>query len=235
MISHKHKCIFIHISKCAGSSIEKAFDIDVFSNATQNNKNFFGWSEKNKLFLQHATPQQLFDCEYLNYDIWDNYYKFIVVRNPYSRMMSDYFWISKTNNIIDTFENFILKKGKYYSLLNNNSTPDFRGDHLNSQYSYFQLNNKIINYDAVISFEDFNTGILKLNIKNELKEKILNNKINKSGHNMFHYSHFYNFNRKKIVERIYNEDIKFLNYHFENKHNFKSYIKAQLPSVYFLK
>ena len=29
MISHKHKCIFIHISKCAGTSIEYALGVDI--------------------------------------------------------------------------------------------------------------------------------------------------------------------------------------------------------------
>ena len=58
MISHEHKCIFIHISKCAGSSIETAFGIDVSDNTEGNNLNLFGWNKKYRLFLQHATPQQ---------------------------------------------------------------------------------------------------------------------------------------------------------------------------------
>ena len=78
MISHRHKCIFIHITKCAGSSIESAFGIDISNNSESNNSNLFGWCSKDQLFLQHATPQQLLDFGHITQNIWNTYYKFII-------------------------------------------------------------------------------------------------------------------------------------------------------------
>ena len=75
MISHKHKCIFIHIPKCAGSSIETAFGVDV-NNNTLNEEYLFGWDSVNKLYLQHATPQQLIDFKLIAEENWKAYYKF---------------------------------------------------------------------------------------------------------------------------------------------------------------
>lgn len=82
MISHKHKVIFIHIPKCAGSSVETAFGINVNDNQL-NEENLFGWDNKNKIYLQHATPQQLIDLKILSPKIWDEYYKFVIVRNSW--------------------------------------------------------------------------------------------------------------------------------------------------------
>ena len=79
MISHKYKCIFIHISKCAGSSIESAFGINLSNNTHTNNLNLYGWNEDNKLFLQHATPQELLDNKFISLNQWESYYKFIIV------------------------------------------------------------------------------------------------------------------------------------------------------------
>lgn len=137
MISHRHKCIFIHISKCAGSSIETAFGIDVKDNSEVNHINVFGWCNKNKIFLQHATPNELINLGYISEKTWNTYYKFIVVRNPWSRALSDYFWISTHSKIKDSFSNFLLKKGKFEDIMSNHNFPSYRGDHLNSQKSYF--------------------------------------------------------------------------------------------------
>ena len=71
MISHDLKCIFIHIPRCAGTSIETWlcgrdwWDIDPAS--------------------KHLTAGQA-RHEYARW--WDGYFKFSVVRDPYSRTLS---------------------------------------------------------------------------------------------------------------------------------------------------
>lgn len=234
MISHKHKCIFIHIAKCAGSSIESAFGIDVHDNSENNHKNLFGWDSKNKIHLQHATPQELFDMGLISNEIWDAYYKIIVVRNPYDRMLSDYFWISKTKGIKDSFIKFILKKGKYSDVLNNNNSMSYRGDHLNTQVSYFFVNGKKINYDSIIRFETFKQDIENLDIPLFIKAKILNVKLNSSKKPFQHYSLFYDYIRKRIVKTVFQDDLDFLNYSFEDKKGVKDKIKTIQPSINFL-
>jgi len=109
MISHQYNCIFIHISKCAGSSIESAFGIDISDISSSNNENLYGWNDEHKLFLQHGTPQQLLDFGFINKKIWDTYYKFVIIRNPWERAVSDYIWMIHAIKKVDSFKNFLLR------------------------------------------------------------------------------------------------------------------------------
>jgi hypothetical protein len=220
MISHKHKCIFIHISKCAGSSVEKAFGIDLHDNTENNNPNLFGWNQKHKLFLQHATPQELFDYSFINKDIWDSYYKFIIVRNPYDRAMSDYFWMMKDLKIKDSFENFLNMSGQFDIMKNTKSISDYRADHLRKQIDYFYLNGNKIEYDNVIRFENISTGFQNLALQLNLPLYFFSRKENVLKKKQDHYSFFYNQKRKRLVEDKYLFDIDFLGYQFEDKRNF---------------
>lgn len=225
MISHKHKCIFIHISKCAGSSVNKAFDIDTGDITSSNNSNLYGWNEENKIFLQHATPQELLDGNLIARDIWLSYYKFIIVRNPYDRAYSDYLWLLGDLCIHDSFENYIKRQGKFKNRLTNKDIS-YRGDHLNAQKDYFFLDGDLIQYDRVIRFEDLHKGLKKvvqdLNLSTDFF-KIWDN-VN-STKEYDHYSHFYNRKRRKMVENYYLKDLEFLGYNFENQRDLDFHLK----------
>ena len=87
MIINKLKCVFVHIPKTAGSSIEEVLypslgQISLMSDV----KLFAGWDSKNKIWMQHATMQQINDL-YMG-DV-SEYFKFSFVRNPYERAVSD--------------------------------------------------------------------------------------------------------------------------------------------------
>jgi hypothetical protein len=71
MICHKLKCIFIHIPRTAGSSIEKCLV----------NKDWWKISPSTKHLL--ASQAKKMYAEY-----WNTYFKFSFVRNPYTRMSS---------------------------------------------------------------------------------------------------------------------------------------------------
>ena len=71
MISHKHKCIFIHIPKAAGTSVERFLrDID---------------SDIPAKVLRKRGFSHFFN-DYLDY------YVFSFVRNPYDRLVSAWKW-----------------------------------------------------------------------------------------------------------------------------------------------
>jgi hypothetical protein len=178
MISHKHKCIFIHISKCAGSSIEHGFGINLYDNSENNNKNLFGWNYEHEIFLQHATPQQLLDNKFITQEIWDTYYKFIIVRNPFSRLISDYFWLRSESGIRDSFKNFLNAKGKYEKILKVKDYETYRGDHLTPQISYFYLNGKSISYERVLRFENLNTELKLLCSDLSINPNMFSHKVN---------------------------------------------------------
>jgi chondroitin 4-sulfotransferase 11 len=80
MIIQEYKTIFVHIPKNAGTSI----------------KEFFGWTHHHH---HHRTIEQIktdFEKEVsTNVKIYDSYKKFAVVRNPYDRMVSWYFYLKR--------------------------------------------------------------------------------------------------------------------------------------------
>jgi hypothetical protein len=71
MICHKSKCIFIHIPRTAGSSIEIAIQ----------GKNQWAVDMRRKHLIA-STAKRLYK------DYWDEYFKFSFIRNPWDRVVS---------------------------------------------------------------------------------------------------------------------------------------------------
>lgn len=95
LISHSHKFIYIHNYKAGGTSIKRAFK-------TYNAPDFRGLPHKQKLlhltairpwffsnhFHSHIKAKEL--KEQLPNKIFNNYFKFSIVRNPWSWVLSHY-------------------------------------------------------------------------------------------------------------------------------------------------
>ncbi|TPV35757.1 hypothetical protein FJ651_02245 [Paucihalobacter ruber] len=217
MISHKHKCIFIHISKCAGTSIEKAFGINTSSYLHADHDQLFGWDENLKLHLQHATPQQLIDLNLISKDQWSTYYKFIVYRNSWDKLLSDYFWTGRSYKIEDSFKNYLKRKGKFSNILNNTQNHLYCGNHLALQKDYFYLNGQKIVYDAEINFDSLQIGLNRVIEDLNLNSDFFNVMANVNPIKKNHYSYYYNWKTRNLVSRIYKEDIDFFRFKFEYK------------------
>jgi chondroitin 4-sulfotransferase 11 len=67
MINHDYRCIYIHIPKTAGNSINRVFGVQ--------------WQDHKDLgsYAAEFSPEVI-----------EEYYKFAIVRNPWARMLSDY-------------------------------------------------------------------------------------------------------------------------------------------------
>ena len=71
MIDHERKCIFIHVPRCAGTSIEQWICGE-------------DWWE-----IEPSTKHLIASQARAAYaDFWDEYFKFSIVRSPYSRVLS---------------------------------------------------------------------------------------------------------------------------------------------------
>jgi hypothetical protein len=216
MISHEHKIIFIHIPKCAGTTIERVlFPKKQFNWREPDYENLHGWCPKNKLFLHQATAEQLLSKKLISENIWNEYLKIGIVRNPYSRAVSGYFWLMNNTQIRDSFRNYILRGGKFKSLLNDNSSNKFRGDHLWLQKDFLYFENKLV-LDKLYFFENLDE------IFNDLKKNVhLKNSIThymKGDKSSIHYSNLFDDKTLQMFNEIYDSDLKTFNYSFEKEY-----------------
>jgi len=227
MISHKYKLIFIHIPKCAGSSIKDYyFDEPDVDWKVPNYKILYGWCPKRKIHLQHATSKQLLETGLISNEHWDEYFKFTFVRNPFDRAYSDYLWIQKNRKIKGTFQEYILQKGNFDKVLNDRSDKNYRGDHVISQTDFFDFEG---NYkmDFVGRFESLNNDIEKLNkLLGIQKPFTYHSKKNKN--RLDHYSLFYSSKTKRMVEEKFSKDLNKLDYKFDDQKSFLDKLKKLL-------
>lgn len=207
MISHKYRCIFIHIPKCAGTSINKLLSENtIFDYRIPNYDFLYGWCPKRKLFLQHATVRELLELDLISNKIWNEYYKFTIIRNPWDRLISSYNWIKNDLSIKGNLNDF-LTRDKQFSRIDLLNPLDYRADHLKSQSDY-------------IFFEDYKLNDIYAfdKVQNIPFYKILNNNeliikhFKKSNKNK-HYSQYFTNTQKEIVKQMYKDDI--LNFSFE--------------------
>jgi|TARA_R110000824_G_scaffold2570_4_gene11847 hypothetical protein len=97
IISHKHRFIFVHAPKTAGTSIVDALypflDLqqDIILGGHPNHE-LQDDEEKKTAGELHKHSSALEIRERLGEEIWQNYYVFSCVRNPYSRLVSLYNW-----------------------------------------------------------------------------------------------------------------------------------------------
>ena len=198
-ISHKYKLIFIHIPKCAGISIWHALDLTL--------------SEDNLIsvtppILQHLLPKQL-KGKYIDKKTWDAYSKFTIIRNPYDRIISDYFWMKDNPEakrlITGTFDDFLTLREDIVN--NNRYKEDIYFDHFYPMHFYFEG----IDYDRVIRFENINEEYEELRqlfgIENKLPRV---NESNRKGFvlNKEQQDRIYKLYKKDFMQLGYDENYK---------------------------
>lgn len=89
-ISHKHRFIFIHIPKTAGTTICSSWEGSLLKDICKEHGTL-GGTHKSALDLKEMFPQE-----------FDSYYKFTVVRDPFDRMVSKFYF--KQLNPRENFE-----------------------------------------------------------------------------------------------------------------------------------
>lgn len=190
MISHKHKYIFIHVSKTGGSSIEQTLNpkITLDKRAVYKNTRNTRFADKHWSAIMY---QQKYKKNY------KDYFKFAFVRNPWDRMVSNYKWLRLIDWIDCSFDKWIADPSWGFNA-----------------YSYERMicdNSGSIIVDYIGRFEtlqqDFDTVCDKIGIpKQQLPHA------NKTEHK--HYTEYYDEETKQFIAKKYARDIELFGYKF---------------------
>ena len=215
-VSHKNKVIFIHIPKAAGSSVVRALDIP---HPTENpdHKPYFSArltsEEKAKYGLEHHVWWiHLFASElkiYLPDDIFREYFKFAIVRNPWDRAVSYYIRhvsVDETFENKNSFEKWILS----YEFLNK-ITPAVEVLIPQKLYITDEKGNLLV--DFVGRFESLEEDWKKVCQKAGISASLPH--INTSSHE--HYSFYYNKKTRRVIADAFRDDIEMFGYTFEDR------------------
>lgn len=212
IVSKRYKYIFFHLPKNAGVTVSRMLIAQenllkirritsFFLRKFFKTKDNFYFSLKNKrikFFSSHL------ECckfqEIIDEKIFSEYLKFAVIRNPWDRMVSRYFYSKKIDSI---FENFSFSEFVDFDLKNNM--------HVINQYKFcIDKKNKFC-LDEVIKFENLNEDFNKISLKIFNKKNMLTH-LNKSEHR--NYREYYNNKTKDKIYKYCKKDIEFFEYEF---------------------
>jgi len=203
MINHKYKCIFIHINKCAGTTIDNIF----------NGKNC---GHKTSLQYREKYPHK-----------FDSYFKFSFVRNPWSKMISFYRYHVRRNwdlnwdwnkNNAPSFKSFICEIYSYSPEKLSSIFDDLPFDKTDSRT--LRISNSLdwlcddhgkVIVDFIGKVEDINNDFAKVCEKINMQMPQLHPK-NTSNHK--HYTEYYDNETREIVAEKYAKDIEYFGYKF---------------------
>ena len=219
MIANKLKAIFIHITKTAGSSIEVAMneveqrDDGAIDPATGDFVNVVTGQEK------HMTARAVQD--FVSRDVWDSYYKFSVVRNPFERFHSLWWngrYVGKRHSLsFPEFVDFALHrtlKGRFRHWRRGEWKIHQR---FRPQTWWLRSHNGEIEMDQILKFEsiDDDYALLARNIglPSETLPKILMK--NRRPESRGHYTEAFDANTRAIITDYYRDDLETFDYQFD--------------------
>lgn len=155
IISHKHKFIFIAVPKTGTHTIRNILrpflddnDIEQCSLFEHKKSPFEAFQQVNH---GHFTAQQI--KEQVGDDIWNSYYKFAFVRNPYDRFLSAYFFLNRRKGNANRLHTNRLKN------FHQNLTKRGRTIHIKPQHDYLCDSNDEIMVDYVGTVEKFDESV----------------------------------------------------------------------------
>jgi hypothetical protein len=206
MINHHHHCIFVHIPKTAGKSINRFFGME--------------WQKHKDLsrYAQELPPQ-----------LFLSYFKFAIVRNPWDRILSDYNFQNKKNAPANEKLFALDDRGRtrsfrewldaafsnpFYYESGQWSAEVSPGIHRWSpQVDWISLNGNIA-VDAVLKME---------NLERDFEEvcwllgRTSGGLPCRNWKFHLHYSHYYDESTRKLVGEYYAKDIETFGYRFESR------------------
>ena len=233
IISHTHKFIFIKSEKTAGTSVEAALSrccsgddvvtpINDYRHNRDENGEFIHQSMNADAFIKLNLPNlQHVDALTVKSnvapEVWDSYFKFSITRNPWDRIISDFFWKMRRNAAMTPRKRFYHYLGVPYDEL----------EYLRKLFSGFLSNGNWTNNDRFYTiddqlcvdyairyerlFEDLADVCNTIGIENLSLPRLKSGLRKKT----YHYSRYYDDESRSIVTDAHQNDIRLFGYDFE--------------------
>ncbi len=190
MISDDYKCIFIHVPKCAGESVETLLLGGPFNTSTYCGHTEKHWGVKE---IKKKYPAK-----------YAAYFSFSIVRNPWERVVS---WVKyrdmRRERTSGKFED------RLWSDLNDDTFVDYMIKHSCSKMLYLDGE---VGVDRIIRMENLERDFSGICDLLGLQGLLLPH-VNKTEHEAF--AIYYNDRSRERVAEVFSDDICLFNYKFE--------------------
>ena len=230
IISHSHKFIFIKSEKTAGTSIETVLsehcsgdDIVVPINDFRHNRDENGEFKHRAMnadeeFLeigQHVDAETI--RRKVSPDVWNDYFKFSIARNPWDRTISYFFWMRRQDPAIKPRKRFYHYLGVPFNEL---AQPKkalhgfLASDEFVNNDRFYVMDDQLC-VDFVIRYENLSEDLTKVRKRIGLPPIDLPHLKTGFREKRHHYSEYFDEQSKAIVAEKHKNDIKFFGYEFE--------------------
>jgi len=195
MISHKLKFIFVHIPKTSGNSLS-LFLKDFIDNEVIQRSSKMGEKQGISIICEKTKK----DIKHNNITYYKNIYgekindylKFTIVRNPYDRMLSFYFWNKGKNN-----QKFI--RNEFINFVKNNDS--FQNEYIDDTFHIIYYENLVNELKNIECFKDI------IDFYNYPR-------LNSSSNSKVNYNEIYDKELKDLVFNKYKKDFELFGYEY---------------------
>jgi Sulfotransferase family len=245
IISHSRQFIFVHVPKTGGTSITLSFlkqlsKNDIILGCLPPYDNLSHESRKKGGLHKHS---KAYEIKNELGDIYNEYFSFAFVRNPFDLILSQYYWWKTTNVQWDkaalkvkafvinaTYEQFILsgkgyrKRRQFPFLYDQKTTNDLMAisndvlkNHLKKESAtdYIKEYRKTpLNVNQLYRIESFSNDLKQIESKIEIKLKRMHKNISNNLRPHKDYRSFYSDESKAIIEKFALVDLILFDYAF---------------------
>lgn len=192
MISHQYKFIFVHAGRTGGSSFERIAEISVTADPRTQHMGNTDFPEKHREFQYYRDTYRR---------EFDTYFKFTIVRNPFDRLVSAWFW--RTQVVRDTrpctLKEFVLARPRSSTYAAKFCLPGY------------SLRESVTRFDYIGRFEDLPGPYEYVCNKLGMPPK----PIPYTNQTPFdRYWDYYDRETLELVQNLYREDIEVFDYKF---------------------
>jgi hypothetical protein len=244
IISHKYKFIFTRPTKVGGTSVEinlakSCGQKDIITpefqkHSKKEDSDFYGKKGQNyQGFYDHMLPKDI--KKKVNKKIWDSYFKFTIVRNPWDLAVSRYWWdktrgfakvFNKRDIVANAFKpkKYIFATRLLFKLLKNrhfkvdyfeNFVKNFKKEWTNIDH-YFDNKEEPI-ADFYIRYENLEGDFKKVCNKLKIPWSKLPLTKDRIRRDKRHYSYYYNDQTRELIRQKFAKIIKYFDYKFEKQ------------------